>query len=163
MEQHPLRLVELNDLPLFEILYLLKEVLYGFERLFHVQGAFMPTAKMIVLNAANKCKVWLNENLASNELIPFRQQEHDFLTVLYQLFEARANKLKNTRLFFQEIANQRTFFGALAFIDNYARMNKITIPTTCKVGERDSFKGVERKNFGANLTMNEPPRSLQKS
>lgn len=114
----------------------------------------MPTARMIVLNAANKCKVWLNENLASNELTPFRQQERDFLAVLYQLFEARANKLKNTRLFFQEIANQKTFFGALAFIENYARTNKITIPSACKIGERDSFKGVERKNFGATLTMN---------
>lgn len=57
-------------------------------------------------------------------------------------------------IFFQEIANQRTFFGALAFIENYARTNKITIPNACKIGERDSFKGVERKNFGATLTMN---------
>lgn len=66
MEHYPLRLTDLNDLPLFKILYLLKEALIGFERLFHLHGAFMPTARMVVLTAANKCKVWINENLASN-------------------------------------------------------------------------------------------------
>ncbi len=66
LESFPVRLLELKDLPLFKILYLLKESIIGFERLYSKLGAFKISPKMIVLSLNNKCKVWCCENLASN-------------------------------------------------------------------------------------------------
>lgn len=54
------RLVQLQDLPLFKIMYLLKEAIIGFERLFHKFGSFLITPDMIAINNQHKCKVWLN-------------------------------------------------------------------------------------------------------
>ena len=61
LEEFPLRLNELTELPLFKIIYILKESIIGFERLFDKFGPFPITPRMIVLNSQNKCKVWLNE------------------------------------------------------------------------------------------------------
>jgi hypothetical protein len=66
VETFPLRLAELKDLPLFKILYLLKEAIIGFERLLDRVGPFEVTAKMVALSQSHKCKVWLNDNFASN-------------------------------------------------------------------------------------------------
>jgi len=55
-----LLLIELRDLPLFKTLYLLKEALIGFERLFDRFGSFMVTPKMVGINRQHQCKVWLN-------------------------------------------------------------------------------------------------------
>lgn len=59
-EHYPNRLDELKDLPLFKILYLLKEAIIGFERICDKVGPFRLTARMVALNHQGKCKVWLN-------------------------------------------------------------------------------------------------------
>lgn len=137
-----MRLADLRDLSLFKLLYLLKESLIGFERLFHLYGAFMVSAKMVALNMANKCKVWLNDNFASNACKSFCLDESAFLGSLYRIFESRGNKLKNTQIFFQELNQCKTFCGALAFIEDYARGNKISILTSCKITEKEVLKGL---------------------
>jgi hypothetical protein len=60
MERYPMRLGELKDLPLFKILYILKESIIGYERLFDKFGSFPITSHMIALDHQNRCKVWLN-------------------------------------------------------------------------------------------------------
>lgn len=54
------RLVQLQDLPLFKLMYMLKEAIIGYERLYHKFGSFLITPDMIAINNQNKCKVWLN-------------------------------------------------------------------------------------------------------
>jgi hypothetical protein len=59
-ESVPLLLAQLADLPLFRALYLLKETLIGCERLFARFGAFRITARMVGVNQAHKCRVWIS-------------------------------------------------------------------------------------------------------
>jgi hypothetical protein len=59
-ETHPFRLADLKDLPLIKVLYLLKEVLIGYERLFDRFGSFLVNPCMIAINQFGKCKVWVN-------------------------------------------------------------------------------------------------------
>ena len=60
LESYPLRLYNIKDLPLFKILYLMKESIIGFERLFDKVGPFVITDKMIAVTQTHKCKVWIN-------------------------------------------------------------------------------------------------------
>lgn len=65
-EGYPLRLAELKEIPLFKILYLLKEAVIGCERLLDRFGGFAVSARMVAVSAGGRCKVWLNEDFASN-------------------------------------------------------------------------------------------------
>lgn len=100
LEKFPLRLSQLTDLPLFKTLYLLKESIIGFERLFAKFGAFPVTPRMVGLNQQNKCKVWLNESLANNSHITMPIEESAFLRQVVRAIEPSSNKLKNTSHFF---------------------------------------------------------------
>jgi hypothetical protein len=62
--------------------------------------------------------------------------------------------MKNTKLFFQELNQHKTFFSALGFIEDYAKMNRIAIPKSYQSNDNSIFKGASRKCFGATLTMN---------
>jgi hypothetical protein len=81
------RLADLQNISLFKMLYLLKEAAIGFERLFHIYGPFVLTPRMVALNAANKCKVWLADDFASNALTPAHFTEQGFLAMLFRIFE----------------------------------------------------------------------------
>jgi len=61
MEGFPIRSEQLKELPLFKIIYILKESIIGFERLFDKFGPFPVTSRMIAFDQQNKCKVWINE------------------------------------------------------------------------------------------------------
>ena len=66
MEQFSSRLEDFKELPLFKQLYLLKESLVGFERLSQKFGTFLVSPLMIAVDHAGKCRVWVNEDFASN-------------------------------------------------------------------------------------------------
>lgn len=51
---------------LSQVLYLLKESLIGFERLYDRFGPFDVSNKMILVNKNQKCRVWINENITLN-------------------------------------------------------------------------------------------------
>ena len=53
-------------MPFHQVLYLIKESLVGFERLFDRFGLFDITSKMILVNKNHKCRVWMNENITLN-------------------------------------------------------------------------------------------------
>ena len=59
-ETFPISIAELRDVSIDNILYLFKETVIGFEKLFSVFGSFLISNKMIVLNKNNRCKVWIN-------------------------------------------------------------------------------------------------------
>lgn len=66
LEQFPCSLCLLPRLPLFQVLYLLKEALVGFERLYDRFGCFDISDRMVLLTKSGKCRVWFNENLSLN-------------------------------------------------------------------------------------------------
>ena len=132
-EKFPLRLNELTELPLFKLLYLLKESIIGFERLYDKFGAFPITPRMIALNQQNKCKVWLNESFESNDFANIPVEEHVMVRLIFKIFLESGNKLKNTASFFSEIQQCKTFCQSLSFVDNYVKDNKISIPNSCRV------------------------------
>jgi hypothetical protein len=76
----------LGDLPLFRMLYLLKETLIACERLFQRFGCFRMTARMVGINHAHKCRVWISEHLATNSFIALGEDEQGFLRQLWALF-----------------------------------------------------------------------------
>jgi hypothetical protein len=62
-------LEEMELLPIPQIIYLLKELLIGFEVLIDIFGLFEPTQRMIVVNHRHQWKVWMSEDyiLSSKE------------------------------------------------------------------------------------------------
>ena len=56
----------MSNLPLFNMLYIAKEALVGFERLFDQFGSFELNSKMIFISRLGKCKVWCHENISKN-------------------------------------------------------------------------------------------------
>jgi hypothetical protein len=99
----------------------LKESVIAFERLYDRFGPFPVTPRMIAVSHQNKCKVWLNEDFASNELRPLQMEERQFLQSIYKIFLEISNKLKNTIHFFRELCQFNSFCQVLAFIESYAR------------------------------------------
>jgi hypothetical protein len=93
IENFPSSLHMLPQLQLFQLLYLLKESLIGFERLFDRFGGFDITDKMILINKNNKCKVWINEALMFN--FPGKRNKKSQLEVLgnaISVFEEKSMK-----------------------------------------------------------------------
>ena len=117
---------------------------------------------MVALTHANKCKVWLNEQFEKNGYAAVNMEEKKFLQSIVRIFAEIANQLKNTLHFFKELSQFSSFCQALAFIENYARENKISIPTSCKVSGKEIVV-VEIKpepSFNPSLTMNRSPKFL---
>jgi hypothetical protein len=51
-----------------QALYLLKEAIIGFERLYNRFGPFKVTEGMIAINEKGFCRVWINENFSLNTI-----------------------------------------------------------------------------------------------
>ena len=120
-EKYAIKIEELNAIPLFKVLYLIKESIVGFERLFYKFGPFLVTGRMIALNSQSKCKIWLSEDFTSNVFLPCQMEERHFLQNIYRIFFKVSNKLKDTMNFFKELNQLNSFCQALNFIENYAR------------------------------------------
>jgi hypothetical protein len=144
-ESFPFRLAELKDMPLIKVLYLLKEVLVAYERLFDRFGPFLVTAQMVAVNQFGKCKVWVNENFAVNSPITCQMEEREFLHHVFRLFEGRSNRMRNTLIFFQELSLCGSFCEGLNFIEGYARENRISMPTCCKFTQKEIVVLVEEE------------------
>jgi hypothetical protein len=132
------------------------------ERLCDRFGPFAPSPRLVGLTPSGRCKVWLSENFASNLPEPLAADETGFLQRVCQLFEASSNRLRNTLHFQQELASCRSFCQALAFIEHYARENRIAIPSCCRLTPKelahphDSFA-----HFDPSLTLTRAPKFLQ--
>ena len=77
------------------MLYLLKESLIGYERLYTRYGAFEINDKMIGVNKYHKCKIWLNSELVKNYYKSLEISEMDFIESICQIFKKKliSNKL----------------------------------------------------------------------
>jgi hypothetical protein len=54
------RLSELGCLPFAQIVYLLKEMMIGYDVLLDIFGSFEPTDEMIAVSSGSQWRVWLN-------------------------------------------------------------------------------------------------------
>ena len=48
------------------MVYLLKEMLIGYDVLFDIFGAFEPTDQMVMVDGRDQWRVWINADFASN-------------------------------------------------------------------------------------------------
>jgi hypothetical protein len=60
IENFTASLHSLPRMPLFQVFYLMKEALVGFERLFDRFGTFDVSGKMVLINKNMRCRVWIN-------------------------------------------------------------------------------------------------------
>lgn len=56
---------------------------------------------MIGINQYHKCKVWINENLASNDFYPLQEDEMGFIRHILNIFEIKTLNNKNTINFYR--------------------------------------------------------------
>ena len=52
-----------------QALYIIKECLIGFERLFNRFGGFQIFETMVSINEKGYCRVWVNENFSENSYL----------------------------------------------------------------------------------------------
>ena len=91
-------------MPLYQNLYLLKESLIGFERLFDRFGSFDVSSKMVLINKNSKCRVWINENITLN--FPARKvklNEQEFMFNIVKIFDEKCIKSVLSNEFFTNI------------------------------------------------------------
>ena len=85
MEYCPVKLAHLYDVNLSQTLYLLKESMMGFERLYSRYGGFEIKNSMISINEKGMCKVWFNDNLAENSLPKNKANESSMVSRIINL------------------------------------------------------------------------------
>lgn len=130
------------------------------ERLCDRFGPFAPSPRLVGLTPSGRCKVWLSDNFGSNLPTPLAADESGFLQRVCQLFEASGNRLRNTLHFQQELGSCRSFCQALAFIEHYARENRIAIPSCCRPTPKE-LAHPHHALFDPSLTLTRAPKFLQ--
>ena len=60
------RLSDLGCLPFSQIIYLLKEMMIGYDVLLDIFGSFEPTDEMIAVSQSSQWRVWMNEDYSIN-------------------------------------------------------------------------------------------------
>ena len=66
MERIRCKLSDIKLLPFSQILYLLKEMMIGYDALIDIFGLFSPDEEMVGVNGGNQWKVWINRDFYSN-------------------------------------------------------------------------------------------------
>ena len=66
-------------------LFMMKECMVGFERLFNRFGGFCITAKMVSVNEKGLCRVWLNENFSVNSFCKNEVKERELVRTIITL------------------------------------------------------------------------------
>jgi hypothetical protein len=128
IENFPSNLNTLPKLHLHQILYLMKEALVGFERLFDRFGLFDITNRMILINKNSKCRVWMNENITLN--FPSKRgklAENDVVAKLVKLFEEKCVRTPTAAEFFAKIAGRGSIVEAMHYLENFTKVNRIVL------------------------------------
>lgn len=79
------------------------------------------SAKMVGINHAHKCRVWISEDLGSNHFTRLAEDEEGFLRQVCKLFQQKTLKGKTVVAFYSELEKCTSFAAALGFIDHYTR------------------------------------------
>ena len=114
---------------LSQAVYLIKECLIGFERLFNRFGGFDISETMISINEKGQCKVWLNENFALNAYIKRDYRESKMINNIINIIESHCIESKSSKRLFAAIPKCSNFLQALKMVDTFAAGEKILVPT----------------------------------
>lgn len=146
----------------------------GFERLCHRFGFFYVSANMIMFNQSDNCKVWINEDCFSTDVLSTNITcEKEFICELCNIVAEKTVKSRIAHEFFNKIQGCKYFFEAICAIDSYAKANKIKIPS--KLQNLDEVKSpllktslnmniMTKENDLKNLTKsNKIPQFIQKN
>jgi hypothetical protein len=66
IEEIKCRLSDIGSLPFSQILYLLKEMMIGYDVLIDKFGTFSPSEEMVAVSRGGQWKVWINEDFVKN-------------------------------------------------------------------------------------------------
>lgn len=66
IEEVKCRLTDVGFLPFSQILYLLKEMMIGYDVLIDKFGIFSPSEGMVAVNGGCQWRVWVNEDFTKN-------------------------------------------------------------------------------------------------
>lgn len=104
-----------------QCLYILKESLIGFERLFNRFGGFEIVNSMITINEKGCCRVWMNENFGQNTLNKRDLSETKMVNKIISIIETHTQESRNTKKLFSYILNCTTFLSSLKAIDQFVK------------------------------------------
>lgn len=66
MEPIRYRLSDIDMLSFSQIIYLLKEMMIGYDALVDIFGTFEPTEEMVAISSTHQWKVWVNQDFFIN-------------------------------------------------------------------------------------------------
>ena len=137
-------------MPLSQALYLIKECLIGFERLFNRFGAFDITETMIAINEKGLCKVWINENFALNAYSKRDYKENKMINNIINIIESHCIESKSSKRLFSLLTKCSNFLQALKMVDTFAAGEKILVPL------KFSFTSFPPKDTKTNIELEKP-------
>jgi hypothetical protein len=117
MESIQYRLSELGCLPFAQIIYLLKEMMIGYDVLLDIFGSFEPTDEMIAVSQSWQWRVWINEDYTSNgksEKSP-TIGEKELIYKLIFIAEKHCTPTNLSKIFFSDI-KEFTYSKECSFI-----------------------------------------------
>ena len=127
------RLKDVRMLACSQMVYLLKEMMIGYEVLFDIFGGFEPTDHMVMVDGRDQWRVWISADFAANTK---EDSEHpdmtegEFIHRLVDIAEPHAAPNSNTKKLLAEIRAYSkeegcTFISTIDKIKNFALVNKI--------------------------------------
>jgi predicted phage tail protein len=128
-ENYPLSLLDLPKMPLLQLLYLLREALIGFERLFDRLGGFVASARMIKINKTGRCKVWCHEDVSKNDpLTANAMTSGQFKNQILSIFEEKFLRSVLSQDLFEGLRTSNTMIEGIYFLEKFTQEKTIKIP-----------------------------------
>jgi hypothetical protein len=122
----------MGTLPLSQNLYLLKEMMIGYDVLMDIFGTFDPNDTMVAVNSSEQWRVWIHENYDSfsKHEPPQDIGEKEFIYRLLLIAENHCQTTTLSKLFFTNIkeftySKDCTFIRMLEKIKDFMTTNKI--------------------------------------
>lgn len=130
IEHFPCSLALLPRLPLFQLLYLLKEALVGFERLYDRFGGFDISDRMVLLSKSGRCRVWFNEDLSANHpASTIAKTQLDLKLQILRMFQNKCIRSSLSLEFFAAAHNGSRLVETIQLVDAFAKANRIVLPS----------------------------------
>ena len=146
LEEVQLRLPDAGSLPLGQIIYLLKEMMIGYDALIDIFGLFEPSDEMVAISSTHQWRVWLNEDYLLN-CRPNKEaniSERQFIYKLLFLAEKHCTSTSLSKAFFNELKEftynkECSFIRVLEKVKEFLALNKIFQPNRVTLNNEKNF------------------------
>jgi hypothetical protein len=116
-------------LPFSQILYLLKEMMIGYDVLIDKFGTFSPSENMVIVTRALQWKVWINEDFFKNAKEEDKNCEigvREFIYCLILLAEKHCASTSQSKLFFNDV-KESTYGNSCGFVKVLEKMKEFAL------------------------------------